>query len=283
MATYKRVDTGNEDRQNERSEPKEIVGSTNLREVLIEQGYIAGSFSINGHRFTNFEARSPGQVVRTINEANTGVVASLDDGYHLVLESDGGSDIKIGDGAAYDKAQERDMAQVRDRYQARGEEPPAEAGERERGEKDKTVLEALGLEADDDEAFGWGEPDDWKAGPTADERKEAREKRLEERASNKGIIRSRSAHGGATEGEDHIRAKNQGQMGGGTTQANRGPSDTVSDDPHNPVNTGNAVPGTGGRPRQGSDMVGLSPPQNVKPASRKNPGVEGLPDAKTPS
>lgn len=90
--------------QNTRNpEPKEVVGSKDLRESFKDTDRIRGSFFLNGIEFHQFEANSPASVVSQINakSAATFVHAEIDDQGHLVLFDKSGADINIRSGAAY--------------------------------------------------------------------------------------------------------------------------------------------------------------------------------------
>lgn len=225
----------------------EIVGSTDLSGVLREHGYIRGTFAINGAEYRGFMATSPGEVVSKLNEksAQSGVKASLDDKFHLVLESDGNGEPRIASGAGFEKAQraqliaDRDARIIKDGGTVQKETEPKE---------EKDVLELLGLEANEDHAFG-GVAGDWAPGGTAEDRETARE------ARKSGEQPAAMPFGGGTPGEQHERALRQGKTGGGTTQMNTGVSPT----------------------QKGGTDDGKSPGQNVQPGSARNPGTEGLP------
>jgi len=152
-------------------EPKEIVGSKDLREVFEENNNLQGSFFINGVEFAQFNANTPASVVNQIN-AKTGathVRAEIDDQGHLVLIDRSGADIAIRKGAP--NASTMPMASgdaVKDfvaamRY-VRDEEKREEEGD---------LLEMLGLEATED---GTGRDDmpvrpGFETGLSADDRR----------------------------------------------------------------------------------------------------------------
>lgn len=159
-------------------EPKELVGSKDLRESFKESDRIRGSWFLNGVEMHQFEANSPASVVAQIN-AKSGasfVTAEIDDGGHLVLIDKSGADIRIGLGAAYvplTPSSSGDVAkdvlnnlkheQEKDRHESRGNK----------------VLEMLGLEATD-QAVGTdrqalaqsGALAGFETGLSADERRE---------------------------------------------------------------------------------------------------------------
>lgn len=136
----------------------EVVGSTSLKDVLLEHGTIRGTWYLNRHEFRNFEATNPAHVVHFINEATpkTGVVASVDDGFHLVLVNASGP-IAISSGAAIDRS-----------YSG----IPADAPD-----KPKDVLELLGLEATDDESVAEARGIGWVPGLSAEERRRQEDER----------------------------------------------------------------------------------------------------------
>lgn len=158
-------------------EPKELIGSKDLRESFKETDRIRGSWFINGVEMHQFEANSPASVVAQINAKSgaTFVTAEIDDHGHLVLIDKSGADIKIGIGASYvasGPAASGDVA--KDVLQNLKHEQEKDQHER-RGNR---VLEMLGLEATDqasvgDEALAQsGVAAGFETGLSADERKE---------------------------------------------------------------------------------------------------------------
>lgn len=134
-------------------EPKELVGSKDLRESFKETDRIRGSWFLNGVEMHQFEANSPGSVVAQINAKSgaTYVTAEIDDQGHLVLIDRSGADIQIALGAPYvnagpassgdvakDVLQNLKHEQEKDRHERRGND----------------VLEMLGLEATDRASAG---------------------------------------------------------------------------------------------------------------------------------
>lgn len=280
MPEYKQINASDNQKNGSDNEPEEMVGSANLKEVLQERGFVRGSFSINGTQYRDFEARSPGEVVSKINAQPSNVIASLDDGFHLVLESRGGP-IKVGSGAAYDKAVARDLEVSRQRQaQVAGQVPPqqqtdqqrraAQSKDQPKQDDDNDIVKLLGLNGDDESNFGIGESTDWQPGMNAEDRKKSREERMKN-APN-ADQNARTAFGGANAADEYSRALAQGSRGGGTTQMNRGPSDTSNADPSNPPGYPKG-PNADGKPKT---QEGLAPPQHNLPGSRTNPGVEGL-------
>lgn len=160
-------------------EPKELVGSKDLRESFKESDRIRGSWFLNGVELHQFEANSPGSVVAQIN-AKTGstyVTAEIDDQGHLVLIDKSGADIQIGLGAPYVNFGPNSTGDVaKDVLQHLRHE---QENERREGRGNK-VLELLGLEATDqgnagadDQALAQsGVAAGFETGLSADERKE---------------------------------------------------------------------------------------------------------------
>lgn len=160
-------------------EPKELIGSKDLRESFKESERICGSWFINGVELHQFEANSPASVVAQINAKSgaTFVTAEIDDQGHLVLIDKSGADIQINLGAAYvpsGPASSGDVA--KDVLQNLKHEQEKDHHER-RGNR---VLEMLGLESTaqtndgiDDQALAQsGVPAGFETGLSADERKE---------------------------------------------------------------------------------------------------------------
>jgi hypothetical protein len=260
---------------NKQDDNAELVGSTNLKEVLQKVAVIRGSFSINGQEFRNFEARSPGEVARRINSIpRTGVRASIDDGFHLVLEADGPDEIAIGSGHAADVDRHRQALLDRDRQ--RGDlTGSGDTSEKHKDEDEiPDVLEMLGLEATPDLVAERGGAD-WQPGMSAEDRKKRREER---QAGKAGSMQGghRSVLGGRSQAEDAQIARDQGKLGpsAGTVGLNKGPSDTTSADPHNPP--GGAGP-LGGGQNPADDGMGRAPPENpqpgTSPSTTENPSL----------
>lgn len=159
-------------------EPKELVGSKDLRESFKETDRIRGSWFINGVELHQFEANSPASVVAQIN-AKTGatfVTAEIDDQGHLVLIDKSGADIQIRAGAAYVNAGPASSGDVaKDVLQNLKHEQEKDHQER----SGNRVLEMLGLEATDqaigteDQALAQsGVQAGFETGLSADERRE---------------------------------------------------------------------------------------------------------------
>lgn len=159
-------------------EPKELVGSKDLRESFKETDRICGSWFLNGVELHQFEANSPASVVAQINAkaGATYVTAEIDDGGHLVLIDKSGADIQIGLGAPYVNAGPTSSGDVaKDVLNNLKHEQEKDRHER-RGNR---VLEMLGLEATDQASVAGGEalaqsgvPAGFETGLSAEDRKE---------------------------------------------------------------------------------------------------------------
>lgn len=160
-------------------EPKELVGSKDLRESFKESDRIRGSWFLNGIEMHQFEANSPASVAAQINAKSgaTFVTAEIDDGGHLVLIDKSGADIKIGLGAAYVAAGPASSGDVAKDVLNNLKHEQEKAHHENRGNK---VLEMLGLEATSQSATGAdggalaqsGVQAGFETGLSADERKE---------------------------------------------------------------------------------------------------------------
>lgn len=174
----------------DQNELPEIVGSKDLRETFKDNGRVRGSFFINNVELHQFEANSITGLLAALNarSSETFVTASIDDGYHLVLEANSPSDIAIragqsyqeppppaGDTAAAVKAAVREVMQEQRRKD-----------ENKKGDEN-TVLDDLGLEATDkgDTGVAGSAGDMVPAGMSAEDRRKARH----ERAVAAGAIR----------------------------------------------------------------------------------------------
>lgn len=160
-------------------EPKELVGSKDLRESFKETDRIRGSWFINGVELHQFEANSPASVVAQINSktGTTFVTAEIDDQGHLVLIDKSGADIQIGLGAAYVQAGPSSSGDVaKDVLHNLRHEQEKDHQERH----GNRVLGTLGLEATDqasgvstDQALAQsGVQAGFETGLSADERRE---------------------------------------------------------------------------------------------------------------
>lgn len=160
--------------QNTRNpEPKELVGSRDLRESFKNNDRIRGSWFINGIEMHQFEANSPASVVSQINAKSAAhfVTAEIDDQGHLVLTDKSGADIQIGLGAAYvdtAPASTGDTAKdVLNHLKKAGEETKNDDGNK--------VLELLGLEATDIRNEDATARPGFEVGRSADDRRKERQ------------------------------------------------------------------------------------------------------------
>lgn len=247
MPAFKQVHAKDSDKPN-----SETVGSANLKEVLTERHVVRGSFYLNGHEYRDFEARSPGEVVRKINAGTRSVRASIDDGYHLVLENDGAEDIRIASGADGDRERQSHAVTDAQRHYAQVDD----AGRPREFWPDKDdapdILELLGLTANSEMPGQAGA--DWAPGETAEQRRQRRENE-----HKLGRQPYRSVMGGRSPAEDARIAERQGREGGGTTALNQGPSNTTAPDPH--------APPAGSAQDHADDGMGRAPPVGPQPGT----------------
>lgn len=229
----------------------EIVGSKDLRESFKDSGRIRGSFFINGYQFHQFESNSIDNLVGLLNAkaGYTHVKASIDDGYHLVLEPNSPAPISIRAGEAYVEtpaaggstdAADQVLAKLKtaaDKDATKGDD----------GKPKNDVLELLGLEATDDATSG-APVGEVPAGPSAEDRKKAREE-----AQAKGVP---YAGGGS---------------GSSPSAGTAGQTDTIPTDPSSPI-TGS---GDGAKMADGRDRTGQGAGYSAKPDG--TPPVRGTP------
>lgn len=149
----------------------EVVGSTNLKDVLVEHGTITGTWFLNGHEFRHFEAANPQHVVIFINEATkaTRVTAAIDEDYHLVLTGEGPEPIAIASGYALQRERQRHSIMARNRAQGHAERPVSD----DELDQKPDVLELLGLQPTEDIEAARGP--EWKPGEPREERADQRE------------------------------------------------------------------------------------------------------------
>jgi hypothetical protein len=169
----------------------EVVGSKDLREAFKEKGRLRGSFSVNGYMFRQFEATTIENLLGQINahQAEAHVDASIDDGYHLVIEARSPAPIVIVLGPAYEEVPSPMMDPQTHKI------VEAIKADRDTREKDKdrdhdrpknTILDDLGLSAtehdtDKPETAAPGTP---APGLTADDRRKRREEQGRIRAKD---------------------------------------------------------------------------------------------------
>lgn len=150
----------------------EIVGTKDLRESFKDAGRIRGSFFINGYEFHQFESNSIQNLIALLNAKSdyTHVKASYDEGYRLVLEAKSPAPISIRAGEPYVEPPAAASGNVADDVVTKLRRDKASDEDKSKN----TVLELLGLEPTDDATSG-APLGEIPAGPTADERKKARE------------------------------------------------------------------------------------------------------------
>lgn len=244
----------------EDTEPRELVGSKDLRESFKDKEHIRGSFFLNGVEMHQFEANSPASVCSWINEhtARTGVDAQIDDKGRLVLTNAAPQDIRIRLGAPYVEPEPRSTGDAaKDVLNTLKQE-----GEKRQSGRDKnTVLDDLGLKAteDDKQEDGPVRPG-FETGASAEERKKAREAR-QKAAEQQGKSDPYAGRGIGNAG--HTGTAGQGQ----TREPTQIPSAPI---------TGGAQQGRldDGRGRTG-DGTGYSPRPDGGDAVRGTPANEG--------
>ena len=156
-------------------DPKELVGSKDLRESFQDGQRVRGSFYLNGVHFHNFEANSPASIVAGINakSASTGIKASIDDGGHLVLLNSSQMDIRIKLGAVYDEPASVSTGNVADDV-VKMLKADRDIREGDHNDKRNNVLEQLGLEANEDDSQIAANRPGFETGMTAEQRADAR-------------------------------------------------------------------------------------------------------------
>lgn len=168
----------------------EIVGSKDLREAFKEKGRLRGSFSINGYMFRQFEATTIENLLAQINnhQAEAHVDASIDDGYHLVLEARSPAPIVIAAGPAFEEAPSATVdPQTHKIVEAIKADRDARDDKKRDDDKPKnSILDDLGLseteqDGDNPQAAAPGTP---AAGMTAEERRKRREETGRARAKD---------------------------------------------------------------------------------------------------
>lgn len=169
------------------NEIPEIVGSRDLREAFDQGRTVRGGLFINNVEVPAFSANGIAGLLASINVVSNRsfVDASIDDGYHLVLEARSPGPISIRAGAVY---QEPQTAPVDPGAKAVAD--AISAGRRDRDEPKNTILEDLGLDATDDRSAERSGP--VVAHPPAGMNAEDRHKARHERAMASGAIRGYS-------------------------------------------------------------------------------------------
>lgn len=168
----------------------EIVGSNDLRKMFADKGEVKGSFFINNIEFHQFRANSIENLLAQINakENEAFVSASIDDGYHLVLEAHSPAPILVRAGAPYVETPPVGGEAAAAVKAAIDATHANQRDDRERDLRKNTILEDLGLEATHDTE---DQPIPGAIGPGLNE--EERRKRRYERAARSGAIRGMPA------------------------------------------------------------------------------------------
>lgn len=164
----------------------EIVGSKDLRQVFAEKGELKGSFFINNIEFHQARFNSPESVIGLINakENEAYVTASVDDGFHLVLEAHSPAPIVIRPGKEYiETPPVGDAAATGAAVKAAIEATKADTDKKE---TKNTILEDLGLPIDK-EASSQPVPGGMSAGLKADERHKRRHAAAVARGAIRGV------------------------------------------------------------------------------------------------
>lgn len=177
------------------NEIPEIVGSRDLREVFDKQGAVRGGLFINNVEIQPFSASGISALLGALNAQadRTFVDASIDDGYHLVLEARSPGPIRIRAGGIY---QEPPPAPGTTDSTAQAVAAAIKETKAKEGERPKnSILEDLGLEATDERSAvvsGAAHP---SAGMSADERHKARHERAMAAGAIRGYPQRTDVHG----------------------------------------------------------------------------------------
>lgn len=248
----------------EDTDPRELVGSKDIRESFKDRDRVRGSFFLNGVEFNQFEANSPANVCEQINAKTdrTGVDAQIDDKGHLVLTNSAPQDIRIRLGAAYvDPKPASTGDAAKDVLQSL-----KSASDKENRDADKnTILDDLGLKATEQESKDAPARPGFETGASAEDRKKAREKREKEG--------TQPAHLGGTAGQGQTRhptqvpsapitgGEQQGRLDDGRGRTGDGTGYSARPD------GGAAVPGTPANPgQQAANPVDNQAPRSNPPA-----------------
>lgn len=162
----------------------EIVGSADLRQVFKEKGRVRGSFFVNNIEFHQFEATSIEGLLAAINaRANqTHVDASIDDGYHLVLEARSPAPIIVRTGRPYVDAPAPGGGDAAEQVLQRLNQA---ADKSQKDSNPNTVLQDLGIDGHDQSDTSQAVPGQPAPGMSAEDRRKARY----QRAAASGAIR----------------------------------------------------------------------------------------------
>lgn len=253
----------------EDTDPRELVGSKDLRKTFEDKGRVRGSFFLNGVEFNQFEANTPASVCEQINSRSdrTGISAEIDDKGHLVLVNSAPQDISVKLGAPYAEAP---AATTGDAAKDALNALKTEAEKQKKGEDKNTILDDLGLKATKgEEKDGGAVRPGFETGSSAEDRKKAREE--QRKAAETGGNLSQGV--GGTAGQGQTRNPTQvpsAPITGGTTQGklDDGRGRTGDGTGYAPrPDGGNAVPGTPANPGQQA----ANPADNQAP--KANPPV----------
>lgn len=230
-------------------QPKEMVGSADLREVFKEHGRVRGNFFINGIEMHQLEANSPASLVSQINAKQSGhfVTAEIDDGGHLVLIDHSGADIMVREGSPYaDPPPTSTGDAARDALLAlKGE---AERQNRHGGrEKPKGITEMLGLEANDksQEAGGPNVQPGFETGASAEDRKKRHEENIQRQMGIQAFPARQASGPGGMVGSGRTSESPQVQIPSNPTPGNQS-SDGKLDDGRGRTGTGGGQGETAG-------------------------------------
>lgn len=254
----------------EDTDPREIVGSKDLRESFKDDDRIRGSWFLNGVELHQFEANSPANVCETINRLSerTGVDAQIDDQGHLVLTGQPGMDIRVRSGRPYEEAAPASTGDAaKDVLNALKTE-----GEKMNRGKDgnkNTVLEALGLDETEQQEEGdknAAPRPGFETGASAEDRKKAREEREENAKKGFGSQPGSTAGQGRTDHATQVPSapttggEQQGRLDDGRGRTGDGTGYSPRPD------GGAAVPGTPANQQpQGVDPVANQAPKQSPP------------------
>lgn len=180
------------------NEIPEIVGSRDLREVFDKGRSVRGGLFINNAEIQPISATNITGLLAALNAAadRTFVDASIDDGYHLVLEARSPAPISIRAGAPYVET----AAQPIDPG-AKAVADAIGAARRERGDDQRnTILEDLGLPgAESRPADAPGSVAHPPAGMSASDRHKARHERAVASGAIRGFTPRTDVQGNAPE------------------------------------------------------------------------------------
>jgi hypothetical protein len=238
---------------NENMEIPEIVGSKDLRDVFTDKGEVKGSFFINNVEFHQFRATTVEGVIGAINarQKEAFVTASIDDGFHLVLEAHSPAEILIRPGQPYVETTAANVDATAQAVRA-----AIEASQPSKEPVKNTVLEDLGLDVTHD-IKNAPAPYGMQPGMNADDRKRARY----ERAVKSGAIKANLDISGQNETKSD-RSVSVPQLSGGADDNRR----------YNPVTPADKTMPAGGFTADDDGRGGWEPGAN-------NPKVQVAPSS----